>query len=131
MIQSVKSRPLELFGKVVSGLGRGAEFTELHWAKKQFIEKLGIDPHPGTLNIQLNADCIDMGWRDLPSYTILADSDKSCDASCYPIFIANQYTGAIVVPLVDGYPANQLEIIAPVPLRQKLSLHDDDLLEIE
>jgi xanthine/CO dehydrogenase XdhC/CoxF family maturation factor len=34
----------KLYGNVSNGLGKGALFTELDWAKKQFIEKIGIDP---------------------------------------------------------------------------------------
>ncbi|MFT5351876.1 MAG: phosphoglycolate phosphatase, partial [Gammaproteobacteria bacterium] len=131
MIQRMKNSPSKLSGNVISGLGKGAQFTQLSWAKEQFIEKLGIDPYPGTLNILLHAECEKTNWRDLPSYTLSADSAESCDASCYPVFIAGQYTGAIVVPLIDGYPEEQLEIIAPIQLREKLSLKDGDKIDLE
>ncbi|HXV99308.1 MAG TPA: DUF120 domain-containing protein, partial [Anaerolineae bacterium] len=45
---------LALSGQVVTGLGQGAGFTQLDWAREQFIEKLGIDPYPGTLNLRLS-----------------------------------------------------------------------------
>ena len=125
---------IKLYGNVVSGLGKGALFTELGWAKKQFIEKLGIDPHPGTLNIHLTEKVIISKWQALQndvSYTIYADATEDCDARCYPVYIGNQYTGAIVLPLIENYPADQIEIIAPIPLRQSLSLHDGDKLEFD
>ena len=42
-------------GIIVSGRGEGAGFTQLDWVRRQFIEQLGIDPHPGTLNLILDA----------------------------------------------------------------------------
>ena len=122
------------YGTVVSGLGKGAAFTELDWAKKQFIEKLGIDPYPGTLNLHLNDEKIRSEWQRLQetdSYTIYASDDDSCDARCYPIFISEQYAGAIVVPLIENYPEDQLEIIAPISLRDNLSIEDGDLVKLE
>lgn len=121
-------------GHVVSGLGKGALFTELDWAKKQFIEKLGIDPHPGTLNILLTDDESKAKWQSLQdsaSYTVYASDKQDCDARCYPVFVANQYAGAIVLPLIDYYPADQIEIIAPIPLRQRLSLQDGDKVTLD
>ena len=38
-------------GIVSSGLGKSVLFTEIPWVKKQFREKLGIDPVPGTFNV--------------------------------------------------------------------------------
>lgn len=124
----------KFYGQVVSGLGKGALFTELDWAKKQFVDKLGIDPHPGTLNILLTADESKAMWQSLQdsaSCTIYASDKQDCDARCYPVFIANQYAGAIVLPLIEHYPADQIEIIAPIPLRQSLSLQDGDILTLD
>ncbi|RME49670.1 MAG: DUF120 domain-containing protein, partial [Chloroflexi bacterium] len=40
-----------LRGRVVTGQGEGARFTQLPWVRAQFVDRLGIDPHPGTLNL--------------------------------------------------------------------------------
>jgi CTP-dependent riboflavin kinase len=49
----------------VSGEGRGSDFTQLDWSRRQFIEKLGIDPYPGTLNLVVDdADSLD-AWDEL------------------------------------------------------------------
>jgi phosphoglycolate phosphatase len=124
----------EICGNLVSGLGKGALFTDLDWAKSQFIEKLGIDPFPGTLNLRLNDNRIKTEWQSLQeteSYTIHASDPDSCDARCYPVFINEQYAGAIVVPLIENYPEDQLEIIAPISLRENLSIEDGDLVKLE
>jgi riboflavin kinase len=41
-------RKITLRGRVSSGGGTGSFFVNLPWAKKQFKEKLGFDPYPGT-----------------------------------------------------------------------------------
>ncbi len=121
-------------GTVISGLGRGAQFTALGWAKNRFIEKLGIDPWPGTLNIILSTDTNKLRWQTLQdtSACTISDPDRgSCDARCFPVRIADRYAGAIVLPLVDHYPAEQIEIIAPISLRSGLSLRDGDAVTLE
>lgn len=125
---------VKLSGNVITGLGKSALFTELDWAKKQFIDKLGFDPYPGTLNIHLTEDRTISNWQtlqDTVAYTIYGSKAEDCDARCYPVYIADQYTGAIVLPLIENYPADQIEIIAPIPLRQSLSLQDGDPLVME
>lgn len=125
---------VKLSGNVITGLGKGALFTELDWVNKQFIDKLGIDPYPGTLNIHLTENRIISNWQmlqDTAAYTIYGSKTEDCDARCYPVYIADQYTGAIVLPLIENYPGDQIEIISPIPLRQSLSLQDGDPLVIK
>ena len=53
---SLDSSPshLMLNGSVISGLGEGAYYMSLNGYTKQFKEKIGYVPFPGTLNIKLN-----------------------------------------------------------------------------
>jgi riboflavin kinase len=44
-----------LEGELFSGLGEGAYYINQEGYRKQFREKLGFDPYPGTLNIKLKA----------------------------------------------------------------------------
>ena len=46
---------LEFGGTLCSGLGEGARFTQLPWAVREFRDKLGFEPYPGTLNLLLNS----------------------------------------------------------------------------
>ena len=39
----------ELLGRLATGSGQGKHFTRLDWAREQFLDKLGIDPFPGTM----------------------------------------------------------------------------------
>ena len=45
-----------LTGAIVTGLGRAAGFTEIHWAKVAFSELLGCNPFPGTVNVILSSE---------------------------------------------------------------------------
>jgi len=119
-------------GYVVGGLGRGAAFTGLPWAREQFLDKLGIEAHPGTLNIHLADERSHGNWQALaqsPPCSIDAPDKDSCDAPAYPVFINDRVAGAVVRPLVDGYAAGQLEIIASLNLRRFLELRDGALLD--
>ena len=124
---------MELSGQVVTGTGQASGFTELGHAKRQFLDKLGIDTWPGTLNLKLNdADSL-AGWqslRDDRGIDICAPDDGHCHARSYPVQINNHITAAIVFPQVDSYPDDQIEVIAPLSLRQRFSLNDGDHLTL-
>lgn len=125
---------LKISGRVITGLGEGVGFTNLDWARQQFIEKLGIDPHPGTLNLSLETNREVVKWEELlasPSIPVVPPDPQWCIARCYPVRIANKLPGAIIFPEVPGYPENQIEVIASVPLREKLYLADNDMLTLE
>ena len=124
---------MELSGRVVTGTGRAAGFTELGHAKKQFLDKLGIDTWPGTLNVKLDDTESLVDWQSLRDGDGIGISDpdgNSCYARSYPVQINNKVTGAIIFPEISDYPTDQVEIIAPISLRQHLSLNDGDLLRL-
>lgn len=118
-------------GTVFSGEGKGRFFVNIPWAMRQFSEKLGFKPYPGTLNIRL-----------LPEYKAIVrimDNHKGIEiepeegfypGKCFKALIAGRIEGAIVIPQVPYYPEEMLEVIAPVNLRETLSLTDGDELEI-
>ncbi len=123
-----------LTGRVTTGLGQGASFTQVDWARDQFITKLGIDPYPGTLNLILDSPKALAHWAELKTnsdYLVTPPGPDWCDAHCYPVRIDGQMPGAIVFPEVPDYPETQVEIIAALPLREKLSLSDGDLLSVD
>ncbi len=123
-----------LTGQVITGLGQGASFTQVDWARDQFITKLGIDPYPGTLNLILDSPTALAQWIELkthPGYLVTSHNPDWCNARCYPVRIGGQLPGAIVLPDIPNYPATQIELIAALPLRQTLSLTDGDQLSLE
>ena len=114
-------------------LGQGAGFTSLDWAREQFIALFGIDPHPGTFNIEIQDGPDQLTWdavRSRPGNPIIVGEPGACDARGYPIRIEDTVFGAIVLPEVSGYPERQIEIIAAVPIRDHLSVTDGAMISI-
>lgn len=125
---------LTLSGQVTSGQGQGASFTQLNWVAEQFIAELGIEPYPGTLNLNLSHSTDLALWADLRTKTdrlIFPPDPAWCRARGYPVRIAGRVPGAIILPEVPSYPESQLEVIAALPLRQELALADGDDLTLE
>jgi phosphoglycolate phosphatase len=120
-------------GRVTSGLTQGTSFTQLDWARGQFVRRLGIDPHPGTLNLALDAPADLQVWTELratPGISITALEAGYCNARCYPVRVGDQVPGAIVLPEVRDYREDQVEVIAALSLRETLSLVDGDRLAL-
>jgi CTP-dependent riboflavin kinase len=123
-------------GRLATGIGQGKHFTRLDWARRQFIDKLGIDPFPGTINLLIESAAALEGWRRLresPGVRIdnPGNGPHDCDARCYPIRLAGRIDAAIVLPEVEGYPADQVEIIAQLNVREALGVADGDEIEFE
>lgn len=124
-----------LFGRLATGMGQGEHFTRLDWARAQFIDRLGIDPYPGTVNMIVDDPNSMPVWvriKRTPGIRINnpGDGPHDCDARCYPVSVAGSIEGAIVVPEVDNYPSTQIEIIADISVRAALGIKDGDPLEI-
>jgi riboflavin kinase, archaea type len=102
--------------------------------RKQFIEKLSIDPYPGTLNLEIFDPESLQSFNALKTkkgIEITPEDPSFCSAQCYPALINGQLKAAIVFPLVKDYPENKMELIASEKIKEALSLHTGDLLEVE
>lgn len=120
-----------LVGRLASGIGMGRTFTGLDWARRQFMDKLGIDPYPGTLNVTIDDPDSLPVWVRLQREDAVVmenpgDGPHDCDAKCWPVTVNESIDGAIVLPLVEGYPPAQVEVIAKVGVRAALGLQDGD-----
>ena len=54
-----------------------------------------------------------------------------CSAKCFAVLIDGSVAGAALLPDVGDYPANKLEIVAPVAVRQELHLNDGDRVTLQ
>ena len=102
--------------------------------KRQFIEKLSIDPYPGTLNLEIIDPESLQTFNKLKTkkgIEIQPEDPSFCSARCYPVLINGQIRGAIVFPLVEGYPENKMELIASQNIKKALSLKVGENLEVE
>jgi riboflavin kinase len=126
-----------LQGTIFTGLGEGAYYISLEPYRKQFIEKLGFDPYPGTLNLKLTTDYDVKARSEIETYPAVGvDGFKNENRSfgqvkCYPVIIENRVKGALISALRGHYDASVIEIIAPVFLRRYLNLKDGHKVKIE
>ncbi|MCF8199467.1 MAG: CTP-dependent riboflavin kinase [Sulfuritalea sp.] len=122
----------ELEGKLCSGLGEGAKFTQLEWAEREFLEKLGFSPYPGTLNLSLAGSA----WANARSRLHQAvgipivPPQGFCASKCFEVLINEQIEAAAVLPDIADYPTDKFEVLAPVAVRQKLDLQDGDIVRL-
>jgi len=131
---------IELAGTVTSGMGEGRHYISLPGYQRQFDERLGYEPFPGTLNIELEQESIRRrtaiaslepvpidGWED--------DERTYGPAVCHPATVetesGDRYTGAhIIAPERTHHDEDQLEVIAPEKLRTELDLDDGDRVTV-
>jgi len=122
---------ITLKGKVFSGVGEGRIFTSLGWATRQFREKVGFEPYPGTLNITLSEDGQKAGLLKSFRGMEIEPPKGFLRGRCFKALIMGKVKGAIVIPDSSRYPNNALEIIASTNLREKLHLNDGDEVDLE
>jgi riboflavin kinase, archaea type len=126
-----------LEGTVFTGLGEGAYYITKEHYKKQFVEKLGFEPYPGTLNLKLTCDYDIKARSELEAYpAVEVEGFKNEDRTfgivkCYPVMIGNKVKGALITALRTHYDVSVLEIIAPVCLRKQLNLKDGNKVKVE
>ncbi len=126
-----------LEGVLFSGLGEGAYYIGKDGYRKQFIEKLGFDPYPGTLNLKLVTD-YDMKTRvELENYPGIElegfknETRSFGSVKCYPAIINNKVKGAVVSAMRSHYNSSVIEIIASTFLRGSLKLKDGNKVKVE
>jgi riboflavin kinase len=124
-------------GTVFTGLGEGAYYISKEYYRKQFVEKLGFDPYPGTLNLKLTTD-YDLKTRaEVGAYPAIEiqgfknENRTFGTVKCYPARIGNKVKGALILALRSHYDRSVLEIVAPVNIRKQLSLKDGQKVKVE
>jgi riboflavin kinase len=137
LMESAYPPSITLEGTVFTGLGEGAYYISKEPYRKQFIEKLGFDPYPGTLNLKLTTDYDIKARSELEAYpAIEIDGFRNEDRTfghvkCYSVIVENKVKGALISALRTHYDASVLEIIAPVSLRKNLKLKDGHKVKVE
>jgi len=124
---------IKVRGIVISGVRESKLFTEIPWVRGQFIDKLGINPYPGTFNISvLSEDREGLNIiRNTKGVEIIPEDINYCAAYSFSAVVNGRIRGAVLIPLVPDYPSDQLEIISSEHIKQSLSLKDGDLAEVE
>ena len=118
---------MKIFGKIQSGVGKGAFFTQVDWVVKQCEDLLGYRPFPGTLNVHICDE--DLGsletFLESTDCVLMPDDANFCAARVKKIRL-NNIPAAIVLPSEDVrvHENRVVEIIAAQNLKQALGLED-------
>ncbi|MEM2650445.1 MAG: DUF120 domain-containing protein, partial [Candidatus Nitrosocaldus sp.] len=127
---------VELAGVAVAGMGEGSYYMSLEGYRRQFLERLGFDPYPGTLNIRLDKIYIDLK-RELaiyPAITIDGFSDGKRTygwVKCYTARINDRIDGAMLVLERTHHDESIMEVIAPVKIMDALGLRYGDRIHVK
>jgi len=130
---------VELEGTVTSGMGEGRHYISLPGYMEQFRERLGYEPFAGTLNVDLDEasvrarggldgiEPVDIdGWE--------GEDRTYGPAYCWPARVEAAARGYddvhAIAPERTHHGDDQLELIAPVKLRDELGLADGDRVRV-
>ncbi len=138
---------LALTGRVTSGMGEGRHYISLSGYMEQFRERLGYEPYPGTLNVELTEAGVRARGRlgSLSGVPIdgWEDEDRTFGpATCYAATVERSAADAdgdgtdegastvesahVIVPDRTHHDETELELVAPERLRDALGLEDGD-----
>lgn len=137
IFEAAYSPSITLEGTLFTGLGEGAYYVSKDGYRKQFMEKLGFDPYPGTLNLKLTSEYDVKTRTELEAYPAIElqgfeNEDRSFGGvKCYPALINNKVKGAILTAMRTHYDSSVLEIVAPVYIRGNLKLKDGQKVKVE
>ncbi|GAB6946642.1 DUF120 domain-containing protein [Vulcanisaeta sp. JCM 16161] len=125
---------IRLVGYIVSGLGEGSFYMSLDGYVKQFIEKLGFKPYPGTLNVRLKPEYVKyrLYLDALPGIYIEGFSNgvrTYGGVKCFRATIQG-LPGAVLLIERTHHGPDTIEVISPYKLRDRLSLRDGDEIEV-
>ena len=122
---------MKIKGKVVTGLGESGKFLAIDWVNRAVCEQFKFTPFCGTLNIDVEDPAIQRALKQRGSDRIASCEEGFCDALTYRGRINGRYECGVIIPLVPNYPEQILEIVAPVHLKDALSINDGDEVELE
>jgi riboflavin kinase len=120
---------IDFEGSVVSGMGEGAYYMSLEGYRRQFKDKLGYEPYPGTLNVRLVDQLYMNARRELgrhPSIFVDGFSDSTRTYGWVKCYRAIVNDGA-----VDNAAVLVLEVIAPVSIKQAAGIKNGDRIKVQ
>jgi len=133
-MKSSTSEFVAIKGRITEGLKESRLFTHIPWVREQFIKKLGIDPYPGTLNLELidNQDIEKLKEiKRRKGIEIIPAEPGFCSAKCFHVLVCGKIKGALIIPQVPDYPESKVEIISSDRIRDVLPLELGDLVSVE
>lgn len=130
-------RPIIFEGVLFSGFREGAYYMRQKGYRQQFIEKLGFDPYPGTLNLKLISKADRWTIKQLRTYPPIVIEGFEVEqrsfgpVKCYQAIIEDMIDGAVIFIKRTHYNSSVVEVIAQTYLRGKLKLKDGDKVRVK
>ena len=137
VVELSKGEGASFGGNLISGSGEGRYYVGQDEYFLQFHDKLGFRPFLGTLNIRLKTthDINAKNEMEKIKPVVVEGFRKEKrtfgDIRCYPCIVNRRTRGAIVIPERSHHPSDVIEVIAPVYIRNTLSLKDNDYVHVE
>ena len=131
----MKKAELVFEGTVFSGLGEGAYYMSQDGYRKQFREKLGFTPYPGTFNLRVRKeDQEDVRLLEASPFILIegfTNGNRSFGpAKCFQGKIADKFPCALISPVRTHYEGDVVEIISSEFLRKALDAKDGDVVKV-
>jgi riboflavin kinase, archaea type len=135
----MEGRPSSLIfrGIIFRGYGEGRYYVSMPGYAKQFQEKLGFTPFPGTMNLRLKTPAQVAQRRQLSvldGVEIHGFSDGTRTmgpVKCFRAKVQDRIPAAALAIERTHYDDSVLEVIAPANLRNSLKLEDGDECEVK
>lgn len=146
-------------GKIVTGMGEGSYYMSLKGYTKQFKEKLGYEPFPGTLNLKLENKIYMDKKREITNYPSIyihgfKDENRTFGwVKCYPAILIPEIEknnidfknkhenfkdikkieldSAILLLERTHHDNSLIEVISPVCIKETANLKNGDMVTIE
>lgn len=121
-------------GRLEHGLGEGYYYMSQEGYREQFRQKLGFAPYPGTLNLKLEG-------TELTKLEVLQKADGVLiegftdggrtfgGAKCFRASL--QDVPCVTILPIRSHYQDVLEVISRDKLRDRLGLHDGEMLEVD
>lgn len=125
---------LRFQGTVVSGLGEGRYYLSQPGYSSQFPPRVGYLPFPGTLNVRLDRDtlrrvAVIRHWTGIRIEGFQDSGRTFGGATCFPAHLQGSLCH-LIRPDRTHYE-DVVEFIAPISLRETLSLKDHSPVDVE
>lgn len=130
-----KAGVLDFHGTLFTGLGEGGYYISLAGYRRQFVKLLGFEPFPGTLNLTIGPDEIELrkqlNFFDALELTGFSQGGRSYGpAKCFRAKVETKYDAGALVIERTHHGESVLEVISPLDLRKTLSLKDGDQVHV-
>jgi riboflavin kinase, archaea type len=154
----ISNRKRAIFkGKIVTGMGEGSYYMSLKEYRKQFKEKLGYEPFPGTLNLKLEDRIYTDKKKEMSNYPSIfihgfKDENRTFGwVKCYPAILITKMEinnnlekdhrnlnskeikidSAVLLLERTHHDNSLLEVISPLCIKQTANLKNGDIITIE